>query len=464
MAVDDPGPLVQLPNRIPLGVIEASQPPPPPLPPPTVNGDQPPDDDGQPDVPIVFESLRAFLARKLPPAESLVGVTRDGTNLLPRYGWVMPWGREGSGKTSLLVDLIFHAAAGINWLQYEIERPLRIVAVINEGIPGGLQDKLKQKIERWDGDRGRVLDNVSVYASPWGEFTFRNSAMFDHARSYVRDFEADYVALDPLHTLGTSGAGSPQETEEFKRLLMTFGVWDDVGVITAHHSNKAGMISGDWGRHPDTVIRVEKDGKNPASKFTVEKARPADPNELGVPQLLSWVIDTLSYRSVAIETTPAVEDSEVLSTVLDVLREADGPIGMEDVKTAAKGTAKRVRDVVVRAIDQGMIRNLSAGSRHYSLVIGPNSPTVADGQLSIDEENGLNKPNLTVGGASTVADGERRDLTGEIDRRPSAPSLEGPTVTTVDRTVSPDDAEAARRLDSPRGDTTPSTNENPLLS
>src|SRR5262249_14997316 len=145
----------------------------------------------------------------------------------------------------------YHAAAGLAWLGYTIERPLRIVAIVNEGIPGGLQDKLAQKIERWQHDPNPVLDNLFVYASPWGEFTFRSARMFDHARAYALDVGADYVALDPLHTFGTSGAGSPQETEEFKHALRAFGVWSDLGVITSHHANKAGMVSGDWMRHPD---------------------------------------------------------------------------------------------------------------------------------------------------------------------------------------------------------------------
>jgi hypothetical protein len=193
--------------------------------------------------PIRIVTLGKFLELNFPPAESLIGQLRDGTNPLPRFGWVMPWGPAGSTKTSILVDLLFHAGDGRQWQDYPILRPLRIVAIVNEGISGGLQDKLREKVELWDGDA--PLETIAFYTSPWGEFTFRNDRMFRHLQDYARDFQADYFAGDPLHTLGAIGTGTPQETAEFKHLLRRFGVWDWIGIITSHHSNKNGMVSGD---------------------------------------------------------------------------------------------------------------------------------------------------------------------------------------------------------------------------
>lgn len=313
----------------------------------------PPDD--QPKLTeIIFETLRDFLRRPLPKSESLVGVTRNGTNLLPRYGWVMPWGREGSGKTSVLVDLIFHACTGRAWLNYPVARPLRIVAVVNEGVPGGLQDKLQQKTECWDGDVDMVLDNLAVYVSPWGEFTFKNTTIADHARAFAVDFGADYVALDPLHTLGTTGSGTPEETEQFKHTLREFGLWNDLGIITAHHSNKNGMVSGDWARHPDTVIRLEKDGKRPATKLTLEKARPADPAELGVPIVLEWEPETMGYRRVELDASH-VTDDDLRERIYTVLRNADQALTKTDLKKAVTGNKNRIGDLIDDEIKAGRI-------------------------------------------------------------------------------------------------------------
>ncbi len=370
----------------------------------TRNGTE--DAEGDPPTPIVFETLRAFLERDVPKSESLVGVTRDGTNLLPRYGWVMPWGKEGSGKTSILVDLLFHACAGIDWLQYPIGRALKIVAVVNEGVPGGLQDKLKQKTERWEHDDA-VLDNLAVYASPWGEFTFANERMVEHAQDFCRDFQADYIALDPLHTLGTTGVGSPVETEAFKHMLRAFGLWDWIGIITAHHSNKSGMLSGDWGRHPDTVILLEKDGKAPATKFTLHKARPADPTELGVPCLLDWTIETLGYTRRELSAPTSFDEEAGLAKALETLAAADKPVGKEALAKAVGQTLEHARQAVVRWIADGSIVDQTPEMRSFKLVL-PSSvgdeSTQNDETDENDPQTSMVEPHSSVGQASTNSD------------------------------------------------------------
>jgi hypothetical protein len=329
-----------------------------------ITGDTAADDAEPQPSPIVFVTLREFLKLDFPKAESLIGHQRNGTNLLPRYGWVMPWGPAGSTKTSLLVDLVFQAAAGRPWLDFPILRPLRFVLIVNEGVPGGLQDKLDEKLELWDDEP--IDEQIAVYASPWGEFSFQNDRMFRHLQDFARDFAADYVVGDPLHTLGTVGAGTPQDTEEFKHRLRTFGVWDWIGILSPHHSNRNGMVSGDWSRHPDTVIRLEKVAKQPQTKFTLEKARPADPAELDITQILEWVLETKSYRRLAIERHEKVSDAEILARIYTVI--ADEPeISMTDLQTLAKGDTKRVARLVKDEIEAGRILNVSPKKGTYKL-------------------------------------------------------------------------------------------------
>lgn len=337
----------------------------------------------EPEREIVFVTLRHFLEFDFPPAESLVGHLRNGTNLLPRFGWVMPWGPAGSSKTSVLVDLCFHTATGRQWLHYPTQRAIRIVVIVNEGVPGGLQDKLEEKIELWDGDA--PLDAIAVYASPWGEFTFRNERMFRHLQDYARDFEADYVAGDPLHTLGTIGSGTPQETEDFKHLLRRFGLWEWIGVITPHHTNKAGMVSGDWARHPDTVFRLEKEGKRPATKLTLEKARPADPLELGVPQLLEWVVETKSYRRVEIGQSQTVTDEEMLDRIrAELARTTD--IAMSKLQEAVTGDSKRISALVKDEIAAGRILNTSPKKSAFCLRLPEHGPEPGAGDETENTE------------------------------------------------------------------------------
>ena len=271
------------------------------------------------DPPIVIPTLRNFLQYDFPAAESLVGVPRDGTNLLPRYGWVLPWGPEGCGKTGIVIDGLIHGAAGIDWLGYPVSRPIRSVLVINEGVPGGLQDRLKQRAELWDGNDG-WQDLIAVYAAPWGEFDLRKEGKLNHLRDFAHDFQADYCVLDPLFTIGPEGAGAPAETEAFKHRLRQLGVWETLGAITPHHANKAGMVSGDWGRHPDTLIRLEKDNARPVTKWTIQKARPCDPAEQGVLQQLEWITETMSYKRVPVTDSKAAGELNK-TKVLDAAKE-----------------------------------------------------------------------------------------------------------------------------------------------
>lgn len=395
-----------------------------------------------PAVEIIFEPLRDFLKRDLPPSVSLVGAARDATNLLPQYGWVMPWGRAGSGKTSILVDLLFHAAAGIAWLGYPIARPLRIVAIVNEGIPGGLQDKLAQKLERWGHDPAPVLDNLFLYASPWGEFTFASERMVDHARAYALDVDADYVALDPLHTFGTSGSGAPDETEQFKHRLRDFGLWADLGIITSHHANKAGMVSGDWMRHPDTVFHVEKDGKNPATRYTLEKARPADPAELGVPQLLHWLVETYGYERETLDVTPTFDEAEALASVLDALSRADGPMGKQALAEAVGGTNARVLEVIAHAIKSGEIVDLTPEKRSFKLVL-PGSfeyePKQPEATLFDEAQKGMVEPSSSFDDAPKEPEAAEAAPEDRSVPSASAPSLEGDEVAEVTNGAEADD-------------------------
>ena len=373
---------------------------------------------------VLFDTLEEFEQRDLPPAVSLVG-SHDGTNLLPRFGWVMPWGPAGSGKTSILVDLLFHVCSGRDWLGYSVERALRVVLVINEGVPGELQLKLRRKRESWPHDDALVRGNLAIYVAPWGEFSFKDKALVEHARRFAVDFGADYVALDPLHTVASVSAGAPDETEAFKHELRAFGVWDDLGVITAHHSNKMGMISGDWARHADTVFHIEKDGKLPASKLTLDKARPADPDELGVPVQLKWIRETFGYERVVLPTEQGFDADAALAKALDVLKKSSGtPLGKEKLIKAVGGTLEYVREMIDKAIADGQIVDLTPASRYFKLVLPGSSgevPTDADAPAQQTLESGVAEPFASVDEQPTDADERRERAEGRgasVDRRP----------------------------------------------
>jgi hypothetical protein len=114
------------------------------------------------------------------------------------------------------------------------------------------------------------------------------------------------------------------------------------------------------------VIRLEKDGKRAATKFTLEKARPADPSELDVPQIWEWVIETKSYRRLELDLSQKVSDDDVLTRIYSALTERPG-MTMSQLQAAVKGDTKRVSELAKTEIEAGRIRNVSTKKSAFRL-------------------------------------------------------------------------------------------------
>jgi hypothetical protein len=77
-----------------------------------------------------------------------------------------------------------------------------------------------------------------------------------------------------------AGAGSPEETRSFLRLLKKAGLWTNVAFLLLHHPHKREAIdpidelSGDWGGHPDAIFGV--------------KMEPGDRTRLSFHKLRHW--------------------------------------------------------------------------------------------------------------------------------------------------------------------------------
>jgi len=81
--------------------------------------------------------------------------------------------------------------------------------------------------------------------------------------------------------------------------------------VLLHHENKAGQISGNWGRHPDTKLQLQADGNQQRTKLVWEKTRWATlPTETQRKScLLESIVETKGYR--VIELTLGATDSEL---------------------------------------------------------------------------------------------------------------------------------------------------------
>jgi hypothetical protein len=289
-----------------------------------------------------FSSLADFLAHPFPEAEPLLG--EPGAIFLARGSLLMVYGADGSAKSTWTIDGLAHLAAGIDWLGIAVPRPVRICIIENEGPPNLFQRKLEAKIESWEGPE--FAHNVFAFAGPWGEFSFADAEAREALVAFCEEHAIDLVTANPTLGLGVAASGRPDETQQFVDWLVACGLKTDRAFWLLHHENKAGQISGDWGRHPDTKVQLEQDGNRPRTKLTWAKTRWATlPSEtVARACLLEWIIDTQGYSVTDLETVGA-SDSELEARLVEYLLEHPGAT-TNAIKASVKGTNSRIRELL----------------------------------------------------------------------------------------------------------------------
>ena len=172
--------------------------------------------------------------------------------------------------------------------------------VENEGPPGLFQQKLAAKLDSWEGADPR--DNLFVYAAPWGEFTFADPEARAALTAFCDEHRIDVVAANPTLGLGVGTVGPTRRDAAVRRLARRVRPEARPRVLAAAPREQAGADqSGDWGRHPDTNVLLQRDGNRQRTKLTWVKTRWAtlEPDEKAV--ALEWVVDGQGYTVVALD-------------------------------------------------------------------------------------------------------------------------------------------------------------------
>jgi hypothetical protein len=293
-----------------------------------------------------FEFLTGaeFMQREFPTAEPLLG--QAGEILLAAGSLLMVYGADGSGKT---IDAIAHLASGTDWLGVPVPRPVRICVIENEGPPDLFKQKLARKVESWSGPP--FLPNLYFYVQPWGEFSFADPDCRAALAEFCEEHAIDVVTANPTLGLGVSSSGRPDETQQFVDWLTECGLKSTRAFWLLHHENKAGQISGDWGRHPDTKVSLQHDGNLPRTKLDWAKTRWATLPSETIPKvcLLEWVLETQGYNLLELDTAGA-SDEELEARIRDYLD--DNPMApTRAVKDNVKGSNDRILRLLKERFD-----------------------------------------------------------------------------------------------------------------
>jgi hypothetical protein len=328
--------------------------------------------------PITLEavSVHNFVAIDEPGAEALVG--KPDAVLIPVGGDVMVYGDGGAGKTTLCVDLAFHAAAGDDWLSMPMARPARVLLVENEGPRALFRAKLRRKRDGWTGSP--LEDRLLVVEAPWAKLSFDDPACREALATLIRDHDIDVVIVGPVTRSGMNEAGTLQEVRDFMVLIAAVRelAGRHVTFVLVHHENKGGQVSGAWEGAGDTLLHVQGQG-NGRTRLFVQKARWSSSHH-GTALNLVWA-DGDGFE---VEDKPVIDDDTVAGMILTAVRDDPGAAwrAVEDA-TPGVGTARR-RGIRDRMLEGGQLLNVVDGvpldhcpARKPARLYAHDDPTIA---------------------------------------------------------------------------------------
>ncbi len=166
------------------------------------------------------------------------------------------------------------------------------------------------------------------------------------------------------------GPGAPSETSAFLDLLKQAGLGTELAWWIVHHVNKAGQVSGDWDRHPDTLIRYAYQGKR-RNTLVWEKIRWGDQGR--EPLVLEWLDAGVGYR--IIDTTiPDVDWDELADKVLDAIADRPG-CTQNDIYEVVGGKKTHLGTTVRNLLERRYLEDRGTGKKG-----APRRLHIADGQ------------------------------------------------------------------------------------
>lgn len=287
------------------------------------------------DEPFALE-LNEFIELRLEPPEPLLGTKRN--TILPVGGLAIVAGKEGIGKTTLIIDLAFHLASGEDWLGFEVPGPVNVLIVENEGPQHAFRIKLQEKVAAW---QPTLAGRVFIQTWSWGGFSFREKETSDRARQFLDEHEVDVIIGDPLDSLGVEGVGSPEDVRKFIEVLVPLGLKTDRAFVLLHHlahhtegsREELEQISGVWGRPADALITVKRTHRPDQIRINPVKLRHA--RDTLKPVVVGLVRETGGFerlgeegdaRLLEDEIVELLED-EVWRTAAEIAEKAKGGIG-----------------------------------------------------------------------------------------------------------------------------------------
>jgi hypothetical protein len=306
------------------------------------------------DVELHFVDAASFADENEPGAAALVG---DEDNVLVSEGGdVMFYGDGGAGKTTLMIDLALHLAAGDDWLGISVSRPIRVAIVENEGPRPLFRAKLRRKLRAWNGST--IADRLLLLEEPWSKVSLDDRSVRIALSAKIAALELDALLVGPVTRSGMNEAGTLQQVRDYANLIgeVRTASGRRVTFLLAHHENRGGQVSGAWEGAVDTLFHVQAQG-NGWTRLHVQKAR-WSPRHHKQTLKLAWA----DGEGFEVTEDDERDDNAVADEVLAFVREHPGT-GWNKVDDAVPGKGGRLRTIRDNLLAGGRLVNRGSEAR-----------------------------------------------------------------------------------------------------
>jgi len=324
--------------------------------------------------------------------------------LLPRNSLICLYGRRGSGKTFLALDLALSVAAGMktwNGLPVEAGRVAYLLAERPDG--------LKRRILGWGRHRGltpaqlhqRLDGEERRFLAAGGMLALNEGPQREHLRRTMEQFGGlSLLVIDPLASFNSGLENDVRDMQRFVAGVREIAEAQKCAVLLVHHAGKAvtsrGGAAGDEAfdrgargssaleAAMDTVLALRSSGGHiqlevtkqrehrALAPFTIDFNAVHDDagNELGqFPTVLAPIAENKDGRR---KTERDCKEEQILDAVRTLSRGPDGWVFIKDIIAATKDTLGLSESSIRAAANQlegkRLERNKIGGLLHYRLV------------------------------------------------------------------------------------------------
>jgi AAA domain/Toprim domain len=293
-----------------------------------------------------------FVARRDESTSGSLITCEQGT-LLHAGGLAMLAAIVGHGKTTLSVELVLHAGAGLDYT-----RPLRVLVIENEGPREAFREKLEARLVTWEHD-----GELRIWDVPpeWGLVRISDPVTRERLRAVIELHQIDLILSDSLTRFGVRGNGTPEETREFVEWLTELGLGRNVAFLLLHHPRtrpekgeaELERLAGAWQPHADLILLLGRlDGNRARLSFPKTRWTKGQPS----PSILAFDPETESFSYVGVDEP---EQRDYVAELVELM--ADGKWWTVDAlrKPKAKGGVGAAPETLKEALADARFESVS---------------------------------------------------------------------------------------------------------